>query len=443
MPETVKQSEAEFWQAIKQKVGKTVFETWFSPLRIKFSPETVILVVPDKFFQDWIETHYLDVVKEALEKSGNASQVNFEINPSVLQKTAQKTFRRISAKFQEEASDSIKLNPRFNFGNFVVGPSNRMAHAASLAVAENPGKVYNPLFIYGEVGLGKTHLMQAIAHYTLKKRGAKIKYLSSEKFTNELINAIRNRSTDRFRQKYRNTDMLLIDDVQFIGGKESTQEEFFHTFNALYDNHKQIVISSDRPPRVIPNLEKRLVSRFSWGLVVDVQPPDFETRMAILRKKIESEPIKVDNEVISFIAKNINTNIRELEGALIRVIAYSLIDNRPIDIDMAKEILKDMVREQDKKIDASKIFQRVAEYFNLEAEDLKGKKRSKSFVLPKQIAMYLFRELTDYSLPEIGKIFGTKHHTTILYAHRKLKEILRKDSKVNNIVSEITQKLKL
>jgi len=443
MPETVKQSEAEFWQAIKQKVGKTVFETWFSPLRIKFSPETVILVVPDKFFQDWIETHYLDVVKEALEKSGNASQVNFEINPSVLQKTAQKTFRRISAKFQEEASDSIKLNPRFNFGNFVVGPSNRMAHAASLAVAENPGKVYNPLFIYGEVGLGKTHLMQAIAHYALKKRGAKIKYLSSEKFTNELINAIRNRSTDRFRQKYRNTDMLLIDDVQFIGGKESTQEEFFHTFNALYDNHKQIVISSDRPPRVIPNLEKRLVSRFSWGLVVDVQPPDFETRMAILRKKIESEPIKVDNEVISFIAKNINTNIRELEGALIRVIAYSLIDNRPIDIDMAKEILKDMVREQDKKIDASKIFQRVAEYFNLEAEDLKGKKRSKSFVLPKQIAMYLFRELTDYSLPEIGKIFGTKHHTTILYAHRKLKEILKKDSKVNNIVSEITQKLKL
>jgi len=443
MPETVKQSEAEFWQAIKQKVGKTVFETWFSPLRIKFSPETVILVVPDKFFQDWIETHYLDVVKEALEKSGNASQVNFEINPSVLQKTAQKTFRRISAKFQEEASDSIKLNPRFNFGNFVVGPSNRMAHAASLAVAENPGKVYNPLFIYGEVGLGKTHLMQAIAHYALKKRGAKIKYLSSEKFTNELINAIRNRSTDRFRQKYRNTDMLLIDDVQFIGGKESTQEEFFHTFNALYDNHKQIVISSDRPPRVIPNLEKRLVSRFSWGLVVDVQPPDFETRMAILRKKIESEPIKVDNEVISFIAKNINTNIRELEGALIRVIAYSLIDNRPIDIDMAKEILKDMVREQDKKIDASKIFQRVAEYFNLEAEDLKGKKRSKSFVLPKQIAMYLFRELTDYSLPEIGKIFGTKHHTTILYAHRKLKEILKKDNKVNNIVSEITQKLKL
>ena len=443
MPETVKQSEAEFWQAIKQKVGKTVFETWFSPLRIKFSPETVILVVPDKFFQDWIETHYLDVVKEALEKSGNASQVNFEINPSVLQKTAQKTFRRISAKFQEEASDSIKLNPRFNFGNFVVGPSNRMAHAASLAVAENPGKVYNPLFIYGEVGLGKTHLMQAIAHYALKKRGAKIKYLSSEKFTNELINAIRNRSTDRFRQKYRNTDMLLIDDVQFIGGKESTQEEFFHTFNALYDNHKQIVISSDRPPRVIPNLEKRLVSRFSWGLVVDVQPPDFETRMAILRKKIESEPIKVDNEVISFIAKNINTNIRELEGALIRVIAYSLIDNRPIDIDMAKEILKDMVREQDKKIDASKIFQRVAEYFNLEAEDLKGKKRSKSFVLPKQIAMYLFRELTDYSLPEIGKIFGTKHHTTILYAHRKLKDTLRNDSKVNNIVNEITQKLKL
>ena len=318
-----------------------------------------------------------------------------------------------------------------------------MAHAASLSVAQNPGKAYNPLFIYGRVGLGKTHLMQAMAHYiALKNPKAKIKYTSSEIFTNELISSIQNHSTAKFRQKYRNMDVLLIDDIQFLSGKEAVQEEFFHTFNTLYDYHKQIVLSSDRVPREIPRLEERLVSRFSWGLVVDVRLPDFETRIAILRKKLTSEPIDIKDEVVNFIAKNINTNIRELEGALVRIMAYSLIENKNIDLGLAKNILRDMVKEIDRKITPQIILAKVANYFSIEVEDFKKSRRNKSLILPRHTVMYLLRQLTDLSLPEIGRIMGAKHHTTILYAVRKLKKLLQKDYKLKNIIDSLTQEIK-
>ncbi|MCM8831496.1 MAG: chromosomal replication initiator protein DnaA [Candidatus Omnitrophica bacterium] len=437
------------WQECKEKlknlIGETSFDTWIAPLQFKKIEEnSIFLEVPDEFFKNWVENNYLTKIKSVLaEISKNELNIQFIINPTLFKRPANKIFKTIQKNFQNEPLDSLKLNPRFTFQNFIVGASNRLAHAASLAVAGAPGKTYNPLFIYGGVGLGKTHLMQAIAHYIIAKNPqAKVKYLSSEKFTNELIFSIQNRSTDKFREKYRNADILLIDDIQFLAGKEASQEEFFHTFNVLYDYHKQIVISSDRPPKEIPKLEERLVSRFSWGLVVDIQPPDFETRVAILKKKIENEPIKIEDEVINFIAKNITTNIRELEGALVRLIAYSLIENKQITLELTKEILKDMVKEIHKKITPDIILEKVENYFGVLKEDLKRNKRSKNLVLPRQITMYLIRELTELSLPEIGSILGAKHHTTILYAHKKIKKDLVNNKKLVGIIDSILQEIK-
>ena len=430
---------------LKKHLGKISFDTWIAPLRLKsLQDNTIILETPDMFFKNWVETNYLNHIQKVLKEiSDKEYKIVFEVNPSLLKKKENKVFRSIRKTFQEEPQDSLRLNPRFTFDNFVVGASNRMAHAASLAVSGAPGKSYNPLFIYGGVGLGKTHLMQAIAHQVITKNpGLKVKYTSSEKFTNELIMSIQNRSTSKFRQKYRNIDILLIDDVHFLSGKEAVQEEFFHTFNVLYDYHKQIIISSDRPPREIPKLEERLVSRFSWGLVVDIQPPDFETRVAILKKKLKNEPINVENDVIIFIAKNISTNIRELEGALVRIIAYSLIDNKTINVSLAKDILKDMVKEIDKKITPALIINAVANYFNITPIDLKKTRRSKSLILPRQITMYLLRELTQMSLPEIGSLLGAKHHTTILYGARKLAVLLKKDKTIQTAIDSITQAIK-
>ena len=430
---------------LKSSLGKISFDTWIAPLNLKSLHETlIVLETPDLFFKNWLETNYLPQIKKALRDiSQKEFQVSLEVNPSLLKKRTNKIFRSISKTFQEEPQDSLRLNPRFTFQNFIVGASNRMAHAASLAVLDAPGKSYNPLFIYGGAGLGKTHLMQAIAHYTTSKTPQlKVKYTYSETFTNELILSIQNRTTPKFRQKYRNIDVLLIDDIHFLSGKEAVQEEFFHTFNVLYDYHKQIVISSDRCPREIPKLEERLVSRFSWGLVVDIQPPDFETRVAILKKKLENEPITIDGEVINFIAQNIATNIRELEGALVRIIAYSLIENREISLGLAKDILRDIVKEINKKITPEIILERVADYFNINSNELKRGKRSKSLILPRQIVMYLIRELTDLSLPEIGNFLGAKHHTTVLYATRKLKDILIRDKKIKGVVDSLTQKIK-
>jgi len=439
----------QIWQTCKEKLkstlGETSFDTWIAPLHLKkISHSSLLLEAPDSFFKNWVETNYLGQIKQTLQEvSQKDLEILFEVNPTLLKRKTNKMFRTIQKSFREEPQDSLRLNPRFSFDNFIIGASNRMAHAASLAVASAPGKAYNPLFIYGGVGLGKTHLMQAIAHHILSKnQPVKVKYTSSEKFTNELIFSIRNRSTEKFRQKYREIDAILIDDIQFLSGKEAAQEEFFHTFNALYDYHKQIIVSSDKPPKEIRKLEERLISRFNWGLVVDIQPPDFETRVAILEKKLEKDSIKIDSDVIYFVAKNIASNIRELEGALVRIIAYSLIENKPINLEMVKEILRDMVKEIDRRITPQGILGKVENYFNIPKEDLKKNKRNKTLVAPRQIAMYLIRELTELSLPEIGGFFGAKHHTTILYAHKKIKEELKKKEKVKMIINTLTQEIK-
>lgn len=338
----------------------------------------------------------------------------------------------------------MNLNPRYTFENFVVGPSNRHAHAYSLAVADSPAKAYNPLFIYGGVGLGKTHLIQAICHQIRNKYGNEVKfaYIPSESFTNELINAIQRHSTPAFRQKYRNVDVLVIDDVHFFAGRESTQEEFFNTFNALYDAHKQIILSSDRPPKEIANLQERLVSRFGWGLTTDIQPPHLETRVAILKKKIEREPVFVPDEVLFFIAQLIKTNIRELEGALIRTIAYSLLEEKPITLDLTKEVLKDLLREPKKLITVDFIQRCVAEEFGISLPDFKTRRRNKNVVLPRQVAMYLSRELTELSLPEIGGFFGGKDHTTVLHSYNKIKGDLKKNALLKERVEAIIHIIK-
>ncbi len=439
----------QIWQTCKGKLksilGETSFDTWIAPLNLKIIDQTSLtLEAPDIFFKNWVESRYLPQIKQVLNEVAQKDlEVTFNVNPGLLKKKTNKIFKTIQQSFREEPQDSLRLNPRFTFDNFIVGASNRMAHAASLAVANAPGKSYNPLFIYGGVGLGKTHLMQAIAHQILSKGSSlKAKYTSSEKFTNELIFSIRNRSTEKFRQKYRDSDVILIDDIQFLAGKEAAQEEFFHTFNVLYDHYKQIIVSSDKPPKEISKLEERLISRFNWGLVVDIQLPDFETRVAILQKKLEKDPIKIDPDVIHFIAENITTNIRELEGALVRIIAYSLIENKPISLELAKEILKDMVKEIYKRVTPDTILVKVGNYFGVSREDLKKKKRNKTLVLPRQVGMYLVRELTELSLPEIGSFFGAKHHTTILYACKKMKRECEKNKKLKLSIDSLTQEIK-
>ena len=336
------------------------------------------------------------------------------------------------------------LNPKYTFDTFVIGSGNRFAHAASLAVAEAPAKAYNPLFIYGGVGLGKTHLMHAIGHYVLEHNpSVKVVYLSSEKFTNEFINSIRDNRPDDFRNKYRNVDVLLIDDIQFLAGKESTQEEFFHTFNALHEENKQIVISSDRPPKEIPTLEDRLRSRFEWGLITDITPPDLETRIAILRKKAKAEGLDIPNEVMLYIANQIDTNIRELEGALIRVVAYSSLENKDITADLAAEALKSIIPSTKPKVITVHDIQKVVgEHYGVKLEDFAAKKRTKSIAFPRQIAMYLSRELTDLSLPKIGEEFGGRDHTTVIHAHDKISKMIQTDTQFQREIQELQEKLK-
>ncbi len=427
---------------LKDKLGTITYETWIMPLKARAQNETdLILEAPDGFFRDWVEKHYRGVIQEALQW---AKQTNINIIVEV-----RRLDNNIPVALPQQSNVEVKpqnltthaqLNQRYTFENFVVGASNKHAHAYSLAVAESPAKTYNPLFIYGGVGLGKTHLMQAICHHIKNKSAgaAKIHFITSEKFTNELIDAIQHHSTAAFRQKYRtNIDVLVIDDINFIAGKESTQEEFFHTFNALHDAHKQIILSSDRPPKEIANLQDRLVSRFSWGLATDIQPPDIETRVAILKKKIEREPVSVPDDVIFFIAQLIKTNIRELEGALIRTIAYSLLEEKPITLDLTKDVLKDLLQEPKKLITVDFILRCIAEEFGLSLHDLKTKRRYKNIVLPRQIAMYLSRELTDLSFPEIGVFFGGKDHTTILYAYKKIKGELNSNESLKNQIAKV------
>lgn len=429
---------------IKGELTEVSFNTWIKscePLCI--SANTIKISVPNSFTKDILEKRYKDLVINSIEAACSKTYDLEFLIASEVQETDEKNTVKddISVTVSDEMSST--LNPKYTFDSFVIGNSNRFAHAASLAVAESPAKAYNPLFIYGGVGLGKTHLMHAIGHYILQNNpNAKVVYVSSEKFTNELINAIKDDKNEEFRTKYRSVDVLLIDDIQFIAGKERTQEEFFHTFNTLHEANKQIILSSDRPPKEIPTLEDRLRSRFEWGLIADIQAPDFETRMAILKKKADVEKLNVPNEVMVYIATKIKSNIRELEGALIRIVAYSSLTNRDITVDLATEALKDIIsNKQNKCITIDLIQDIVANYFNLRVEDLKSQRRTRNVAYPRQIAMYLSRKLTDMSLPKIGEEFGGRDHTTVIHAYEKISEALNNDQSLEHTIDDITKKL--
>ncbi|MFH1479533.1 MAG: chromosomal replication initiator protein DnaA [Candidatus Omnitrophota bacterium] len=423
----------------KEEIGDRAFENWFIQTRlVSISDDSISIQVPSNFFKDWIYDHYRDALNIAILKTiGKTLSLQFEVKAQ--SGLADSSPDKIIQPSQQPAQKKpFYLNPSYTFEGFVVGSSNRFAHAATMAIAESPAKAYNPLFIYGGVGLGKTHLMQAACHYVSEMhKNLKTFYTSSESFTNELINSIKNRSTSSFREKYRHVDVLLIDDVHFIAGKESTQEEFFHTFNALYDAHKQIVLSSDRSPKTIPGLEERLVSRFEWGLVTDVQPPDLETRIAILKKKAEKNAMNLPTDVLYLIAETIKTNIRELEGALVKVIAYSSLENKKITLELTKDILKDAFLEKDKKISVELIQKKVAGYFDIKISDMKTKKRNKQVVYPRQVAMYLSRELTNMTLPDIGERFGGRDHSTVIHACDKIQKDLKKNQNVKNFINRL------
>ncbi|TDB52052.1 MULTISPECIES: chromosomal replication initiator protein DnaA [Bacillaceae] len=433
---------------IEKKLSKPSFETWLKSTKAHaLQGDTLIITAPNDFARDWLESRYSNLIAETLyDLTGEELDVKFIIplNQSEEEFDLTPPKKNVSKEDGHEFPQSM-LNSKYTFDTFVIGSGNRFAHAASLAVAEAPAKAYNPLFIYGGVGLGKTHLMHAIGHYVLDHNpDAKVVYLSSEKFTNEFINSIRDNKAVEFRNKYRNVDVLLIDDIQFLAGKEQTQEEFFHTFNTLHEESKQIVISSDRPPKEIPTLEDRLRSRFEWGLITDITPPDLETRIAILRKKAKADGLVIPNEVMLYIANQIDSNIRELEGALIRVVAYSSLINKDINADLAAEALKDIIpSSKPKVITIQDIQQIVGQQFNVKLEDFKAKKRTKSVAFPRQIAMYLSRELTDFSLPKIGEEFGGRDHTTVIHAHEKISKLVQTDSQLQKHIKEISDSLKI
>ena len=425
------------------------FETWIVPLiPLKIENNDFILQISDSFYKDMIEKRYIALIKNSIKKV-TSKEYNIIIftEEELKDKNSSNTSKIIKnfKIFSDDNFDNLaNLNPRYVFSSFVVGNSNRMAHAASLAVAESPAKAYNPLFLYGGVGLGKTHLMHSIGHYILEHNSSKkVLYASSETFTNELINSIKNNKNEEFRNKYRNIDVLLIDDIQFISQKESTQEEFFHTFNTLHESNKQIIISSDRPPKEIKTLEDRLRSRFEWGLIADIQPPDYETRIAILQKKADTDNLTVPNDVMSFIAKYIVSNIRELEGALTRIVAYASLTSQKITIELAENALKDIFNEKTSiKITPTLIQDVVANYYNIRIEDIIGSKKPKKIAYPRQIAMYLSRKILDISLPKIGEQFGGRDHSTVIHACTKIEKELEKDQLLQKTILELEKRIK-
>ena len=429
---------------IKTELAEVSFNTWIKEIElISFENNQIVLGIPNDFMKNIINSRYNNLINNALKQ---VSSKNYEIklivpteeNMKSIQKEIQKT-----TKSQILTLSAPILNPKYTFDTFVIGNSNRLAHAASVAVSESPAKAYNPLFIYGGVGLGKTHLMHAIGHYILQNNtNSKVAYISSETFTNELINSIRDDRNVEFRNRYRNVDVLLIDDIQFIAGKERTQEEFFHTFNTLYESNKQIIVSSDRPPRDIPTLEDRLRSRFEWGLITDIQAPDLETRIAILRKKAQLENIDIPDDVMAYIAKKIQSNIRELEGALIRIVAFSSLTNSEVTMDLASEALKEIFSSKAKLLNIPSIKEIISNKFNIKIEDLDSRKRTRAIAYPRQVAMYLTRELTDLSLPKIGNEFGGRDHTTVMHAHDKISKEIQTDSDLKEKIEKIIDELK-
>jgi chromosomal replication initiator protein len=419
---------------IESKVNRHSFATWFRPTSyLSLDGSRLMVGVPNPQFREWLTKNYQGVLTEALNELGRA-------DVHVIFEDAAEAAAPSQGTSATPERDSSSLNPKYTFDSFVVGSSNQFAHAAARAVAEIPSKSYNPLFMYGGVGLGKTHLMHAIGHYIqARQKRLNLLYISADRFINEMINAIRFDRLPSFRQKYRSIDVLLVDDIQFIAGKDRTQEEFFHIFNALHDAQKQIVISSDCPPRQIPTLEERLHSRFEWGLIADIQPPDIETKVAILRKKAEAERVEIPENVALFIASKVRTNIRELEGSLIRLIAYASLTGRDIDLPLAQEVLKDLLHTEEKPITIEMIQKFVADHYNVKLTDLKAKNNAKSVVVPRQIAMYLTKTLTGASLPEIGKEFGGKHHSTVIHSVSKIDDLRKKDPGFDRLINSFVQ----
>ena len=417
---------------IETKLNPHSFATWFRPTEsLGQEGSTLRVRVPNPQFRDWLQRNYQGLISEVLLEIGHGDlDLCFEPAPSAAPAVGS----------EKEPGVMTPLNPKYTFESFVVGASNQFAHAAARAVAEIPSKSYNPLFLYGGVGLGKTHLMHAIGHYIrARNRHLNLVYISTDRFINEMINAIRFDRLPAFRQKYRAVDALLVDDIQFIAGKDRTQEEFFHVFNALHDTQKQIVISSDCPPRQIPTIEERLHSRFEWGLIADIQPPDIETKVAILRKKAEAERVEIPDNVALFIASKVKTNIRELEGSLIRLIAYASLTGRDIDLALAHEVLRDVLRTEEKPITIEMIQKFVADRYNVKLAELKAKNNSKAVAVPRQIAMYLTKALTDASLPEIGKLFGGKHHSTVIHSVRKIDNMMKRDPEFDRLINSFVQ----
>ena len=440
------QAAEELWQRalaiMEQELGRTSFDNWLRPTRaVALVGNNLLVAVPNPYTREWLETSYSSLIARALKESGAA-----DLRVHYLLPGDENEHRTVepAASPSTLADERPHLNPKYVFDTFVVGNSNRFAHAASLAVAESPSRAYNPLFIYGGVGLGKTHLMHAIAHYILDKSPLdRVVYVSSETFTNELINCIKDDTINNFRAKYREKDILLIDDIQFLEKKERTQEEFFHTFNALYEANRQIIVSSDRPPKELSTLEDRLRSRFEWGLITDIQPPDLETRVAILRKKAQLENLLVPNDSLEYIALRITSNIRELEGALTRLVAYAQLHNSDITMELTQEALLNILPERKPQpITINRIQKLVASEFNLRPEDLCAKRRTRNLVVPRQIAMYLARELTDASLPKIGDEFGGRDHTTVIHGCDKVASELKGNPELRALINKLKTTLR-
>ncbi|MFL6069479.1 MAG: chromosomal replication initiator protein DnaA [Gaiellaceae bacterium] len=433
---------------LKDALNDTTYRTWFDQVAGgEVSSDGVVLTVPNDFTREWIEAHFLGLVQAAVrELTGDERPVRLLVRAEGQpEEVSAQTIRSEPAPAVARAYEG--LNPKYTFDSFVIGSSNRFAHAAALAVAEAPAQAYNPLFIYGGTGLGKTHLLQAVGQYVAEHSAAlTVGYVTSETFMNDFINSLRDKRIEGFKTRYRSYDLLMIDDIQFLEGKERIQEEFFHTFNSLYEAGRQIVISSDRPPREISTLEERLRSRFEWGLITDIQPPDLETRIAILRKKVKTDGIELDadnNEVLTFIASRISTNIRELEGALTRVVAYSSLTGGEMTTELAQYVLKDLFPQgEPAQVSIKGIQETVSERFSLSLKELCGDKRSQNIVYPRQVAMYLSRELTDSSLPKIGREFGGRDHTTVIHATSKIARLIKEDRSVYNLVQELTARIK-
>jgi chromosomal replication initiator protein len=429
---------------LREALNENTFSNWFGQVgATEITDSELVLAVPNDFTRDWIDGHFLDLIGAALAEVAGERAVRLEVaeqpaKPRRPEPAAEPSVRGHSIQ------TGIGMNAKYTFDSFVIGSSNRFAHAAALAVAEAPAQAYNPLFIYGGTGLGKTHLLQAIAQYVGEHPGSlSVRYVTSETFMNDFINSLRDKRIEGFKQRYRTYDLLLVDDVQFFEHKERIQEEFFHTFNSLYESGSQIVMSSDRPPRDIATLEERLRSRFEWGLITDIQPPDLETRIAILRKRVQADNINADPQVLTFIASRVSTNIRELEGALTRVVAFCSLTGRPMTEELAQDVLKDVFPQGDlPQVTIERIQEIISERFSLSLDELCGDKRSQNIVYPRQVAMYLSRELTDSSLPKIGKQFGGRDHTTVIHATSKIARLIREDRNVYNLVQELTARIK-